>query len=104
MIIRAGETISSGQIEDVLNEHPAVAEGAVVAAPDTRYGEVAAAVVVLVPDASLDLDEVRRHFAASGLARQKTPERLLVVDELPRTAVGKIRKADLRRDLIESES
>ncbi|GCE44327.1 Long-chain-fatty-acid--CoA ligase [Rhodococcus wratislaviensis] len=98
VIIRAGETISSGQLEDVLNEHRAVAEGVVVAAPDERYGEVAAAVVVLVPGSSLDLDEIRRHFASSGLAKQKTPEKLLVIDELPRTAVGKIRKADLRRD------
>ncbi|MBV6756244.1 AMP-binding protein [Rhodococcus opacus] len=98
VIIRAGETISSGQIEEVLNGLPAVAEGVVVAAPDERYGEVAAAVVVLVPGAVLDLDQIRRHFAISGLAKQKTPEKLLVVDELPRTAVGKIRKADLRRD------
>jgi non-ribosomal peptide synthetase component E (peptide arylation enzyme) len=43
------------------------------------------------------MDELRRHFAASGLAKQKTPEKLMIVDELPRTAVGKIRKADLRR-------
>ncbi|WP_109526703.1 MULTISPECIES: AMP-binding protein [Nocardia] len=98
VIIRAGETISSGQIEDVLRTHPAVADSAVVAAPDERYGEVAAAVVVLAPDAVLDLDEIRQHFAASGLAKQKTPEKLVIVDELPRTAVGKIRKADLRKE------
>ncbi|MFF3573252.1 class I adenylate-forming enzyme family protein [Nocardia jiangxiensis] len=97
VIIRAGETISSGQIEDVLCTHPAVAEGVVVAAPDERYGEVAAAVVVLTPGAQLDLDQLRGHFAASGLAKQKTPEKLAIVDELPRTAVGKIRKSDLRK-------
>ncbi|WP_063041521.1 AMP-binding protein [Nocardia pseudovaccinii] len=97
VIIRGGETISSGQIEDVLSSHPNVAECVVVAAPDQRYGEVAAAVVVLTPGGELDLDEVRRHFAASGLAKQKTPERLATVDELPRTAVGKIRKSELRR-------
>ncbi|PPJ26595.1 cyclohexanecarboxylate-CoA ligase [Nocardia nova] len=97
VVIRAGETISSGQIEDVLGTHPAVAEGVVVAAPDERYGEVAAAIVVLAPGAELDLDQIRRHFAASGLAKQKIPEKLVIVDELPRTAVGKIRKADLRK-------
>ncbi|OXR43340.1 Short-chain-fatty-acid--CoA ligase [Nocardia cerradoensis] len=97
VIIRAGETISSGQIEDMLRTHPAVAEGVVVAAPDARYGEVAAAIVVLASGTELDMDELRRHFAASGLAKQKTPEKLMIVDELPRTAVGKIRKADLRR-------
>ena len=97
VIIRAGETLSSGQIEEVLNSHPSVVEGVVVAAPDRRYGEVAAAIVVLRPGEQLDLDELRAHFATSGLARQKTPEQLLVVDSLPRTSVGKIRKADLRR-------
>ncbi|MER2087059.1 AMP-binding protein [Rhodococcus sp. (in: high G+C Gram-positive bacteria)] len=96
VVIRAGETISSGQVEDVLATHPAVAEGAVVAAPDTRYGEVVAAVVVLEPGALLGLDELRAHFAESGLARQKTPERLVIVDALPRAALGKVRKADLR--------
>lgn len=98
VIIRAGETISSGQIEDVLNAHPAVAEAVVVAAPDDRYGEVAAAVVVLEPDATLDIEGVRAHFATSGLAKQKTPEQLVIVESLPRTAVGKIRKADIRRE------
>ena len=96
VIIRAGETISSGQVEDVLNAHPAVREGAAVAAPDPRYGDVVGAVVVLQPGAHLDLEEVRRHFAASGLARQKTPERLVIVESLPRTSLGKVRKADLR--------
>ncbi|MDT0323871.1 AMP-binding enzyme, partial [Streptomyces millisiae] len=57
VIIRAGETISSGQVEDVLNAHPAIAEGAAVAAPHPRYGDVVAAVVVLKPGVALDLDE-----------------------------------------------
>jgi len=102
VIIRAGETISSGQVEDVLNAHPAVAEGAVVAAPHHRYGDVVAAVVALKPGAALDLDELRRHFAASGLARQKTPERLAFVESLPRTPMGKIRKAELRKEHFEN--
>ncbi|WP_408065995.1 AMP-binding protein [[Mycobacterium] vasticus] len=97
VIIRGGETISSGQVEDVLHSHPAVAEAAVVAAPDPRYGEVVAAVVVLNAGAALDLAALQDHFAASGLARQKTPERLVVVDALPRTALGKVRKAELRK-------
>lgn len=97
VIIRGGETISSGQVEDVLNAHPAVAEGAAMAAPDSRYGEVVGAVVALKPGATLDLDELRRHFAESGLAKQKTPERLAIVEALPRTAMGKVRKAELRQ-------
>ncbi|MGC2568071.1 MAG: AMP-binding protein [Mycobacterium sp.] len=98
VIIRGGETISSGQVEEVLNAHPAVADGVAVAAPDPRYGDVVAAVVVLKPGCALDLDGLRAHFAASGLARQKTPERLAIVDELPRTSLGKVRKAQLRSD------
>lgn len=97
IIIRGGETISSAQIEDALQAHPAVAEAAAVAAPDLRYGEVVGAVVVLKKGAGLDLAELQHHFAAVGLAKQKTPERLIVVDSLPRTALGKVRKADLRR-------
>lgn len=97
VIIRAGETISAGQIEEVLNAHPSVAEGVVVAAPDRKYGEVAAAIVVVHPTATLDLEQLRTHFAGHGLAKQKTPERLITVETLPRTALGKIRKADLRR-------
>ena len=97
VIIRGGETISSGQVEDVLAAHPSVAEAVAVAAPHPHYGEVVAAVVVLEPGRTITLDEIRLHFANSGLAKQKTPERLVVVDELPRTALGKVRKADLRK-------
>jgi acyl-CoA synthetase (AMP-forming)/AMP-acid ligase II len=98
VIIRGGETISSGQVEEILNSHPAIADGVAVAAPHPRYGDVVAAVVVLESGCALDLDGLRAHFAASGLARQKTPERLAIVDELPRTSLGKVRKAQLRDD------
>lgn len=97
VIIRGGETISSGQVEDALHSHPAIIEAAAIAAPDDRYGEVVAAVVVPADGADLDLTAVQAHFAAVGLARQKTPERLVLVDSLPRTAMGKVRKAELRR-------
>jgi acyl-CoA synthetase (AMP-forming)/AMP-acid ligase II len=100
VIIRGGETISAGQVEEVLKAHPAVADGVAVAAPHPRYGDVVAVVVVLKPGCALDLDGLRAHFAASGLARQKTPERLAIVDELPRTSLGKVRKAQLRADLF----
>ena len=96
VIIRGGETISSAQVEEVLSAHPAVSECAVVAAPDPRFGEIVAAVVVLKPDEQLDVDALRIHFAAAGLAKQKVPERMVVVDALPRTSLGKVRKAELR--------
>ena len=96
IIIRGGENISSKEVEAQLLAHPAVADVAVVAAPDERMGEVVRACVVLAPGASLTLDEVRDHFFASGIAKQKTPERLSILPELPRNASGKILKHQLR--------
>jgi cyclohexanecarboxylate-CoA ligase len=80
----------------LLVRHPAVAEAAAIGAPDERYGERVCAAVVLRPAATLDLVELGAHFTAAGGARQKTPERLVVVDELPRTAAGKTQKHLLR--------
>jgi acyl-CoA synthetase (AMP-forming)/AMP-acid ligase II len=94
IIIRGGENISSKEVEDVLARHPAVVEAAVVAAPDDVYGERVAAFVVA--SAPLTLDDVRAHFEHAGVARQKTPERLELVDDLPRTPAGKVRKPELR--------
>ncbi len=99
VIIRGGENIASKEVEDLLALHPAVAEAAVVGKPDERYGERVAAFVLLRPGQTLDLDEVRRHFATIGVAKQKTPEHIITVDELPRTASGKVRKVDLRQQL-----
>jgi acyl-CoA synthetase (AMP-forming)/AMP-acid ligase II len=99
IIVRGGEKISAKEVEDVLLSHPAVAEAALIGAPDDRYGERACAFVVLRPGASLDLADVRVHFAEAGLARQKTPERLVITNALPRTASGKVQKFALR-DLL----
>jgi acyl-CoA synthetase (AMP-forming)/AMP-acid ligase II len=98
LVIRGGENISSVEVEDILLRHPAVVEAAVVASPDPEYGERVCAFVVLQPGASLSLEDVQAHFAGRGVQRQKTPELLLPVtdDELPRTAAGKVRKAELR--------
>jgi len=97
IVIRGGENISSQEVERVLAAHPAVREVAVVAMPDARYGEKVCAFVVPQPGQRLVLAEVQRHFGAAGVARQKTPEALFLVDDLPRTASGKVRKADLRQ-------
>jgi acyl-CoA synthetase len=96
IVIRGGENISSQEVERVLATHAAVQDVAVVAAPDERYGEKVCAFVVLRGEASLDLAGVLQHFAAAGVAKQKTPEALRVVAELPRTPSGKVRKGDLR--------
>jgi acyl-CoA synthetase (AMP-forming)/AMP-acid ligase II len=78
----------------------AVAEVSVVAAPDERLGERAAAVLRLREGTSAPtLEEVQAHLADVGLARQKWPESLHQVDEFPRTPSGKVQKFRLRQDL-----
>jgi acyl-CoA synthetase (AMP-forming)/AMP-acid ligase II len=99
LIIRGGENLSSKLIEDILAEHEAVAEVSVVAAPDPRYGERVCAFVVLRPAATLSLNGIRAYFSVAGTTRQLTPERLEIVDDLPRTATGKVRKDELRKRL-----
>ena len=100
IIIRGGENISAAEVEGALQTLPGVAEIAVVAAPDARLGEHACAVVRMRPGAApLGLADLTAHLAAAGLARQKWPEELRVVEDFPRTASGKIRKVDLRARL-----
>ncbi|MGW1715989.1 AMP-binding protein [Streptomyces sp. NPDC002156] len=100
IIIRGGENIGALEVEEVLLALPAVAEAAVVAAPDERLGEHAAAVLRLKPGhPAPTLDEMRAHLDREGLARQKWPEELHVVDEFPRTASGKVQKFVLRKDI-----
>jgi acyl-CoA synthetase (AMP-forming)/AMP-acid ligase II len=99
IIIRGGENISSVEVESVLRQHPDVAEVAVVPSPDPRYGERVCAFVVVRPGKALSLQELKRHFSAAGIAKHKTPERLELVEDLPRTAAGKIRKSELREQL-----
>ena len=95
LIIRGGENISAREIEDVLCRHPAIAEAAVVAMPHARLGEGICAFLV-VPGEVPEFAEVAAFVAASGLAPQKRPERVEVIDSLPRTASGKVRKDVLR--------
>jgi acyl-CoA synthetase len=98
VIIRGGENISALEVEEVLLTMPAVAEAVVVAAPDTRLGEHAAAVVrVKSGHVMPSMDELRDHFTKAGVARQKWPEELTEVDEYPRTASGKVQKFLVRQ-------
>lgn len=96
LIIRAGENISAREIEDVLFASPLIAEVAVVSMPSRRTGEAICAFVVPADDASIDLGDVAALVSAAGLARQKTPEHLMLVEDLPKTASGKVRKDQLR--------
>jgi cyclohexanecarboxylate-CoA ligase len=99
IIIRGGENISAKEIEDLLFEHPSIAAAAVVGAPDPVLGERAWAFVVPFDGATVDLGDVRRYLEARGLAKQKWPEGLELVDELPTTASGKVQKFALRNQL-----
>ncbi len=98
LIIRGGENISAKEIEDVLHTHPAVSEASVVAMPHARLGEGICAYVVPRGEAP-DAAALAAHVAASGLAKQKTPERFEFVADLPRTASGKVRKDLLRAEI-----
>ncbi|HXY92449.1 MAG TPA: AMP-binding protein [Acidimicrobiia bacterium] len=100
IIVRGGEKVSAVEVEQLLYQLPGVAELAVVAAPDARLGEHGCVFVRVAPGARTpDLDAVRAHLDAAGLARQKWPEELRVVDDFPRTPSGKIKKHVLRDDL-----
>ena len=100
VIIRGGENIASKEVEDALLTHPGVRDVAVVGVPDERFGERVCAIVVGSAD-SLSVEALRAHVIAAGLARQKAPESLVVVDELRRTASGKIQKHLLREALAD---
>jgi acyl-CoA synthetase len=100
VIIRGGENISALEVEELLLRLPGVSEAAVVAAPDARLGEHVCAFLRLGAGASPpDLEITRGHLRHAGLARQKWPEELRVVDEFPRTASGKVQKYVLRDQL-----
>jgi acyl-CoA synthetase (AMP-forming)/AMP-acid ligase II len=95
-IIRSGGTnVYPAEIEQILIDHPAVRDVAVVAVPDEQFGEVALAVVVPVDGAGVSLDELV-DFSRDRLARYKRPRHLVLTDELPRNASDKIERHLLR--------
>lgn len=96
IIISGGENISSIEVEAAIFAHPAVLECAVVAAPDAKWGEVPAAIVVLKPDQPLKAEDLLG-FLQTKLGKFKLPRIVEFWDEpLPKTGTGKIRKQDLR--------
>jgi cyclohexanecarboxylate-CoA ligase len=96
IIIRNAENISALEVEEVIRGHPAVEDVAVIGLPDARTGERACAVVVLRSGSTLDLDQLVAVCNAQELARFKHPERLEIVEVLPRDGMGKVRKQELR--------
>lgn len=97
IIIRKGEKISVKELEDLIAEHPAVAEVVVIPRPDPDTGERACAVVRLRPACTIDLATLSAFLADKGLAKQKWPERLEVVADFPRTESGKVLRAQLKQ-------
>jgi malonyl-CoA/methylmalonyl-CoA synthetase len=94
LIISGGYNVYPREVEDVLLEHPSVAEAAVVGEPSDEWGEVVVAVVVAERGRTVDPDELLA-FAADQLAGYKRPRRIRVVEALPRNALGKVVRAEL---------
>lgn len=99
MIISGGENIYPAEVEQAISELDSVGSVAVIGVPDEKWGEVPRAVVVLREGALLTEDELKEHLAGK-LARYKIPKTVVFVDEMPRTASGKIRKSELRRSTV----
>ena len=95
LIVSGGENVSSVEVEQALEAHPAVREAAVVAAPDERWGEVPRAFVALVPGAQVD-EAALIAWVRERLAPFKTPKAVVVLDDLPKGGTGKIQKQALR--------
>jgi acyl-CoA synthetase (AMP-forming)/AMP-acid ligase II len=94
MIVSGGENVFPREVEDLLADHAAVAETAVIGVEDSEYGQRLKAFVVVVPGLEVDEEELKAHVKAN-LAGYKTPREIEFLDELPRNATGKVLKRDL---------
>jgi fatty-acyl-CoA synthase len=101
LVKSGGEWISSVDMENNLMAHPAVAEAAVIAIPDEKWGERPLAVIVLRDGSEASPDELREHLA-EHFAKWQLPERFEFMDEIPRTATGKFKKTELRERLVQA--
>lgn len=100
VIVRGGENISPGEVEDVLLAHPAVADAAVVAAPDEQWGEAVAAAVVLRSGAAADAAELQ-DWVRQRLRSSRVPQAILFKDELPYNDMGKVLRRVIRQEFAE---
>jgi acyl-CoA synthetase len=96
IIIRGGKNISAAQVEDEVSSHPTVALCAAVAVPDPTFGERVCVYAELHAGSVLTLDDLRTHLESRGTGKELWPERLVVVEELPRSSGGKVAKGELR--------
>jgi acyl-CoA synthetase (AMP-forming)/AMP-acid ligase II len=95
LIIRGGENIAPEEVELVLESHPAVEEAGVIGLPDEEWGERIAAVVACQPAASVEAEELME-FCRARLGSYKKPEAIFFADALPRNALGKLLRKELR--------
>jgi len=102
IIKTGGFKVSALEVEDVLREHPAISDCAVVGMEDLEWGERVCAALVLAKDGFLTLEELR-DWSRERLAPYKMPSRMIPVDELPRNAMGKVVKPDLTKLFLETE-
>jgi acyl-CoA synthetase (AMP-forming)/AMP-acid ligase II len=100
MIIRGGENVYPREIEEFLSTHPEISDVQVYGVPDEKYGEEAAAAIVLKEDASLTEEDVEE-FCRDEIAYYKIPKYIDFVEEYPMTGSGKIQKFKLREDAVE---
>ena len=99
-IIRGGKNISGPAVEERVAEHPAVALAAAVAMPDPVFGERVCVYVELRPDRTgLGLEELLEDLQARGVSKETWPEKLIIVEKLPRGSGGKVAKEALRQDV-----
>jgi acyl-CoA synthetase len=98
-IVRGGKNISAAQVEDAVTTHPAVAVAAAVAMPDPVFGEKVCVYAELSDSHEIELSELVEHLLAQGISKELLPERLIVLDELPRSSGGKIAKGQLRDEI-----
>ena len=98
-ILRGGKNISAAQVEDAVTTHPAIAVAAAVAMPDPVFGEKVCVYTELAAAATIDLPELVQHLLTLGVSKELLPERLIVLDELPRSSGAKVAKGELREDI-----
>jgi acyl-CoA synthetase len=99
IIIRGGKNISAPAVEEAVLAHPDIRMAAAVAMPSEVFGERVCLYAVVVPGATLTLDDLCAHLDADGVGKDMWPERLVVVDALPMASGGKVAKGELRDDI-----
>ena len=96
LVITGGENVYSSEVEAVLHRHPGVAEAAIIGVADERLGEKVVAVIVPKAGTQPDAGDIERHCRES-LGGFKLPRRFVFVEQLPKSAMGKVLKSELRR-------